>query len=280
MAYRRGAIRECFEESGILLAKRHGCSNLIVLDEDYNETIRRRIHSNEVTFESFLDSIDSNADTDGLIPFTRWITPANLAKRFTTQMYIYFLPIATTPAGEFGSTTSSVYKSEAVSHVPTSDGGLEHTSAHFLPPAEWIRLAQAGEVILFPPQFFLLHLVNEAFSQADTSFEAPRMSDADTSPAKLTRDRETLRAFVHSGDPHWTEKCISPTAVTLRSADGRAALGLEKPGREVESTDRKGDQDHVVLVEWRKEGPRRLEIAFKRDLLREQRESQDTQMKL
>src|ERR1700753_2590512 len=35
-----------------------------------------------------------NADKpDNLIPFTRWITPPNVPKRFTTQMYLYFLPL-------------------------------------------------------------------------------------------------------------------------------------------------------------------------------------------
>ena len=53
-------------------------------------------------------------------------------------------------------------------------------------------------------------------------------------------------------------------------ADGRTVLGLHKPGPEVEGK-RTGEKDRVVLVEFMKDGPRRLDVGFKKDILAESR---------
>ena len=78
--------------------------------------------------------------------------------------------------------------------------------------------------------------------------------------------------FVKTGDPPWTEKCISPIGLLWKQADGRAALGLDKPGPELEGSGRRGDDERVVLVQFRKEGPRKVEVAWKKDVFKEERE--------
>jgi len=54
--------------------------------------------------------------------------------------------------------------------------------------------------------------------------------------------------------------------------DGRVVLGLDRPGPELEGQ-RKGESEHVVLVEFKKEGPRRVEVRKKKDVLAETREA-------
>lgn len=81
--------------------------------------------------------------------------------------------------------------------------------------------------------------------------------------------------FVKTGEPAWGEKCISPTVLGLpggkRREDGRVVLGLDRPGPEVDGK-RKGDTERVVLVEFKKEGPRRLEVESRKDVLAQGRD--------
>lgn len=57
-AYRLAAIRETFEESGIVLAKKAGQTReqggLLQLSDDLREDGRKRVHANEVKFEEWV----------------------------------------------------------------------------------------------------------------------------------------------------------------------------------------------------------------------------------
>jgi hypothetical protein len=253
--YRIGAMRECFEECGIILAKEaSGSKQLIEVNELERGAARRRIHENTLRFTDFIADNNGKLDLEGLVPFTRWITPPNVPKRFTTQMYLYFLPLSSTNAE-----TGLPWDKRALIPEPTSDGGIEHTAAQFLPAKQWLDMALSGEIVLFPPQFFLLHLVQQFLTKPTSD-----------SPA-LQMQRERIVEFAHSGKPPWTQKCISPIQIA-RTADGRAILGLDKPGEELNGTTRSGEADKVILVEFGKGGPRRLEVAKRSEALQRQRQ--------
>jgi len=213
---------------------------------------------------------------DGLIPCTRWVTPTNVPKRFTTQMYIYFLPtLSNTPlssAEESGSSGSAEdLEPEIKIPVPTTDGGLEHTTARFLPASAWLRLAQEGRIILFPPQFFLLHQVAQHLDGLRSPTAYGSISRQQAPRGELEARRKRLVDFIRSGDTPWTEKCISPTVQPPRGGkrreDGRVVLGLDRPGPELEAagTGRKGVQEQCVLVDFKREGPRRLEVISREE---------------
>ena len=177
-------------------------------------------------------------------------------------MYLYFLPLPSSQlAPEDPEEGHTAIKPEAIIHKPTPDGGKEHTSARFLPPSKWLSMAQSGEIILFPPQFFLLHLL--------TPFLSPENIPNVLNVEQLEQQRTLVKDFVKSGHPSWMEKCISPTALGNSLPDGRVALGLNHPGVELDGSDRKGDDERVVLAKFKKEGPRELEVAWKKDVFKE-----------
>lgn len=60
-AYRMGAIRECFEETGILLAKKDGA--LIDLPQAQRDEARKKIHGGQIKFGDWLREIGAEADT-------------------------------------------------------------------------------------------------------------------------------------------------------------------------------------------------------------------------
>ncbi|KAL9006860.1 MAG: hypothetical protein Q9188_000391 [Gyalolechia gomerana] len=246
-AYRMGAVRECFEESGILLAKsRENQSMLLQLTEEERHQGRHAVHKKKLRFEDWVHSHGGFSDIESLHPFTRWLTPANISKRFSTQMYLYFLPLAHPGLPH-------------MLHIPTSDGGTEHTEAEFLPAVEWLSKAQADNIILFPPQFFLLSLVAD--------FLNPHTPDgAETlSTDVLQSQRDALLEFVKTSDPPWGEICISPSP--LKREGKELIMGLDEPGLELEGTSRRGDAERVIWVQFKgKEGTSGLKVGWRRDV--------------
>lgn len=215
--------------------------------------------------------------TENLIPFTRWVTPTNIPKRFTTQMYIYMLPLShdkssTLHGSKTGETDQEDENTEVVIPDPTHDGGKEHTAARFLPPSTWIRLAQSGRIIMFPPQFFLLSMIAPFLSPHDPKSAKTPIPSYEERQAQ----RKALVQFLKDGggNPPWAEQVISPTILPPshggKRKDGRVAMTLDKPGPELEGR-RSGNKDHVVLVEFKKEGPRRLEVKTRQEALEEMR---------
>ena len=61
--YRRAAIRETFEESGILLVKRHKQDQqLIQVRDSKRERIRKEVHSNQRKFFDWVHELGAEAD--------------------------------------------------------------------------------------------------------------------------------------------------------------------------------------------------------------------------
>lgn len=276
-AYRVGALRELFEESGILLARQHVQSQsqqLLSLPQSTREEGRKLVHSNKTSFQDWLNQQNHNAvlDTDTLIPFSHWITPPHIPKRFTTQMYLYILPISEasdSEATEPTLLTTPAPTSEASSFTATSDGGLENTAATFSPASTWLQLAQSGSIILFPPQFLLLHLMSQF------------LDNQALPPTERVTQLKDFASQKQENGVSWSEMCISPYALAMQKtrADGKQVLALDKPGLEVELVGKRegkgvglrGDKERVVLVRFSKEGPRQVEVRWRREVLEEGR---------
>ncbi len=60
--YRLAAVRETFEESGILLARNNGFGRLIEVEDGEREEGRKRVHGGEVGFVEWLAGKGGRAD--------------------------------------------------------------------------------------------------------------------------------------------------------------------------------------------------------------------------
>ncbi|KAI0105932.1 hypothetical protein F4814DRAFT_429942 [Daldinia grandis] len=280
LTYRLGAIRETFEESGILLAREGGKDgkplNVPVAQRD---SARKEIYENKVSFVEWLESVDGLADTENLLPFTRWITPLGQPRRFTTQMYLYMLPLSTS-----NDPAVSAARSEAI--IPTPDGGVEITAARFDDARAWLKKQQKGEIILFPPQCFLLHIISQFLVGPPSG---------SPSASELTEhyygQREKLRGFLTTvpttSDPKaakhptaeisWADKVISPTTLGLRKSDRKSILGLDKPGPELKGSNRGGDWERVVLTRFVKGIAKEVEVRSREEVLEEERQTEREQ---
>ncbi|KAK8058109.1 nudix family [Apiospora phragmitis] len=281
LAYRLGAIRETFEESGILLARKKGAPvedvQLLLLSAQERDEAREAIYNNEVTFTEWLDSVGGVADIDNLLPFTRWVTPLATPRRFTTQMYIYMLPFprhSSASSGFDDSITNAAIHAEAV--LPTPDGA-EITTSAFEDAATWLSRQQSGDIILFPPQAFLLTLV----SQFCHGPPPPPQDESNSNIDYYRQQREKLTEFLHrvptaesprslknpTSQIPWAEKVISPVT-TMMTDDGRILLSLDRPGPELKGSGRGGDFERVVLVRFEKGTARQVRVMDREEAFR------------
>ena len=244
IAYRTGAIRELFEEAGVLLARESSDPKqpLLSLDPDTRLAGRNDVYGGKISFADWLKKQSSTAvlDTDSLVPFTRWITPINVPKRFTTQMYVYFVPVT-----------------DRRRHLLATADQVETMSPEWKYPSEWVRQAQAGEIILFPPQYVLLHIIASFLQKPGDPADSK-----DIPEEERIKRREALYDFIHNDKSPvpWTDKVISPVPGKTKWTDGRQILSLDTQGPELRGSGLKGDTSRYVLVAFSKEGPRKVDV--------------------
>jgi 8-oxo-dGTP pyrophosphatase MutT (NUDIX family) len=94
MALRVGAIREAFEESGLLLARKRGSSRLIDAQQatELGPRYRKRLDDGEIGIAEMLEAEDLELTCEELVPFAHWITPTFMPKRFDTYFYLAVAP--------------------------------------------------------------------------------------------------------------------------------------------------------------------------------------------
>jgi 8-oxo-dGTP pyrophosphatase MutT (NUDIX family) len=94
LGLRVAAIRETFEESGILLARPVGSSELVSAPRASQVEAAHRVALCEckITFADILAEAKLVLALDLLVPFAHWITPAGLPKRFDTHFFVAMAP--------------------------------------------------------------------------------------------------------------------------------------------------------------------------------------------
>lgn len=142
-ALRIAAIREAYEETGILLA-RHA-DGVAFRGDERAGAARPEIAADRRAFIDLVDELDVRLDLDALTVFARWITPAMMPKRFDTWFYIADAP---------------------PDQLARCDG-WETVDAEWIEPARALRLAETGERTVIFPTRMNLQLLSEAAGAAD-----------------------------------------------------------------------------------------------------------------
>ncbi|KAK6344728.1 hypothetical protein TWF718_006686 [Orbilia javanica] len=156
------AVRETFEETGVLLTIPPPPSSLIPQFPQIRKDIHSRTHP--LSFNQFLEENGLQADVGGLIPFTKWITPPTMKKRYETHMFLGFLPLS----------SSSSVDSSSSTQLPTSDGGVETVSTTFMTAEEILVGLKENSIILFPPQAYLVTRLARFLSDRGLGVEEQR----------------------------------------------------------------------------------------------------------
>jgi 8-oxo-dGTP pyrophosphatase MutT (NUDIX family) len=100
LAYYVAAVRECFEEAGLLYAcdaGAHGPGPLITLEDEAAARIgawRGPLHRGECSLADLCRAAGLKLALDRLFYFSHWLTPLGRAKRFDTRFFIAAAPAA------------------------------------------------------------------------------------------------------------------------------------------------------------------------------------------
>ncbi|MEO0998258.1 MAG: NUDIX domain-containing protein [Pseudomonadota bacterium] len=132
-AFWAAALRECFEESGVLIGGRRDATGAVVplsaADHRRLAPWRRRLDSGEATLLEFCRGNDLVMDFSAMCYFSFWTTPRFRPRRYATRFFA--CRVAATVSG-------------------TADG-REAVAHRWLAPAEALRLGEEGELVLHPP---------------------------------------------------------------------------------------------------------------------------------
>ncbi len=148
------AIRESFEESGVLLARPEGSNNLVDADRLRALTsYQTRLHAGELSITEFLRQERLRLACDTLHHFAHWVTPPMMPKRFDTHFFLAAAP---------------------EDHLAVHDGS-ENVDSTWINAGRAVQDAQAGKrTVIFPTMRNLERLagfasIEQAFAEASNT---------------------------------------------------------------------------------------------------------------
>lgn len=141
-ALRICAIREAFEESGMLLVGRSSRNDAI---DARAAASRSQVAAGEIEFREFVAELELTLDLSALTPFARWVTPSPMKKRFDTHFFLMSAP----------------------SDQVAACDGYETVDAIWVTPQEALRLGEAGERTVVFPTRLNLRLLAESTSTTE-----------------------------------------------------------------------------------------------------------------
>jgi 8-oxo-dGTP pyrophosphatase MutT (NUDIX family) len=113
LSFRIAAIRETFEESGILLARPKGSKSLVDARRarEIEAAHRTALCEGKTSFLSVLAGHGMLLALDLLVPYAHWITPEGMPKRFDTWFFLAAAPPEQAGAHDGKESTDSIWVS-------------------------------------------------------------------------------------------------------------------------------------------------------------------------
>ena len=170
------AIRECFEEAGLLLAH-HADGSMLTLDEsgtaEWNE-LRAAVRHGATTLGEVCERMGLHVATDRLVYHSHWLTPPGLPKRYDTRFFLALAP-------------------EGQNIALDSDETLEHLwirPADALDPVRGMKLLHATKLTLQSLGRFgtAAECVADASRQRSIELQMPRRASGSKGPRHLLAD--------------------------------------------------------------------------------------------
>lgn len=166
------AVRETFEESGVLLAGPRAQPNEVVADTsgDDWEADRVALEARQLSLTDVLDRRGLVLRSDLLGAWSGWLTPEFEPRRYRTWFFV-----AALPEGQL-----------------TRDVSSESSAVAWLPLPEALARAEAGEVLMMPPTLLTCLDVARHGSPAEVLTEAARRTVAMFMPEVVIVDGESM----------------------------------------------------------------------------------------
>ncbi len=154
---RAAAVRELFEEAGILLARQAGQGGRFARDPACEKL--RRLTAAGTPFDRALHDLGLVPAFDRLAMFARWVTPAQLRRRFDARFYLARMPSDQTVRPQPGEVTDWLWISparalatDAITLVYATRAVLESVADAPDVRALFARWRRMGEVPVIEPR--------------------------------------------------------------------------------------------------------------------------------
>lgn len=184
------AIREAFEECGILLAREQDASDLVSGSRLARlDAYRDRLHSGELTLVRFLREEKLRLAADRLTRFAHWITPERMPKRYDTHFYVAHAP---------------------EDHLAVHDGHESVDSVWITPRAALEAAATGRRTVIFPTLRNLELLALYPDAEAAIAASRTRRIVPVTPWNEARADGNYLCIPADAGYPTWEEKIRRP----------------------------------------------------------------------
>lgn len=112
LAYWIAAIRECFEEAGVLLAY-DASGEMLAIDDPGSirefGALRRELIAGGITFAELCRARQVRPAADHLAYFSHWITAQGRPRRFDTRFFVALAPPSQTPSHDRGETVEHLW---------------------------------------------------------------------------------------------------------------------------------------------------------------------------
>lgn len=167
-ALRVCALREAFEESGVLLVQPSDRRKEAAIAAA--TACRAQVCDGSITFLELVTKHELALDLTGLKLFARWITPPIAPKRFDTHFFVAAAPAALLAVCD----------------------GRETVDAQWLAPAEALRRKAAGECNVLMPTALNLQRLAESINAADALIRAQDRACVPVHPQIEERDGEAV----------------------------------------------------------------------------------------
>lgn len=187
LAYLVAAVRECFEEAGLLLARdRRGKPVQITQPEDVEAyaALRERMCAGEITLLDLCRARGIKVDLQQLAFFSHWVTPAGPPRRYDTRFFV-----AVAPAGQLASCD-----------------GEETIASVWIRPEEALERGRRGLFPLASPTIRTLKALSVFPTTMALMDHARTPREFVPVRPRFAIGRAGVRLF-HEGDPPYAEIC-------------------------------------------------------------------------
>lgn len=143
------AIRETFEECGVLLARQAGSGGLVpgARLAEIEQRHRAALNAGERTLREVVEQENLRLANDLLVPFAHWITPVFMPKRFDTHFYLVAAPPDQLAIHDGGESVDSVWTRPADAAAERAAGRRTIIFPTFMQVLKLGRSERVGDAI-------------------------------------------------------------------------------------------------------------------------------------
>jgi 8-oxo-dGTP pyrophosphatase MutT (NUDIX family) len=208
VAFHVAAVRELFEEAGVLLARDRSGLFVSLAEDDQRarfKTYSADVHAGSRSLRDVIERERLRLALDALVPFAHWVTPPIDVRQFDTRFFLTRVPPRQTPVHDDRETTQSIW----------------------MTPSRALHDASADLIVLPPPTWTTLREL-EPFQSVDEAIAWARARQS-VRRQPLLIEQDGVRMLVSPGDPLHPEPAVADSRSEVRFVQVAGRWRAERP---------------------------------------------------